>query len=247
MISHYDLLYKDGLYLDLHLPDMPAFDLFVYFHGGGLEAGNRKGVEVFAQTLAKRGIATASVEYRMYPSARFPDFIEDCAASVRWLRDHISAYGTCRRLLVGGSSAGGYISMMLCFDGRYLEAVGMKPTDVDAYIHDAGQPTTHFNVLRERGEDTRRVVIDGAAPLYFVGTAERYAPMLLIVSDDDIPCRYEQTMLLARTLRHFGHGDCVTVREMHGTHCAYDYRADEDGEGTFGKVILEYLDTLAQT
>ena len=35
MISHYDLLYKDGLYLDLHLPDMPAFDLFVYFHGEG--------------------------------------------------------------------------------------------------------------------------------------------------------------------------------------------------------------------
>ena len=131
MISKYDLKYRNDLCLDLHLPESDCFDLFIYFHGGGLCAGNRKGVEVFARTLAKRNIATASVEYRMYPDAKFPDFIEDGAAAIRWLKDHISKWGNCGRIFVGGSSAGGYISMMLCFDDRFLRAVGLEPTDID--------------------------------------------------------------------------------------------------------------------
>ena len=75
MKSIYDIEYKENLLLDLHLPETDTFDLFVYFHGGGIEYGDRKGVEVFAKTLAKRNIATASAEYRMYPSAKFPEFI----------------------------------------------------------------------------------------------------------------------------------------------------------------------------
>jgi len=93
LISHYDLEYKDGLRLDLHLPEVDEFDLFIYFHGGGLTAGKRGGVEVFANTLAARGIATASVEYRLYPNAKFPDFIEDGAESVAWLKAHIGKFG----------------------------------------------------------------------------------------------------------------------------------------------------------
>lgn len=36
MISKYNVEYKDGLFSDLHLPEAEEFDLFVYFHGGGL-------------------------------------------------------------------------------------------------------------------------------------------------------------------------------------------------------------------
>ena len=43
MISHYDLEYKKNLFIDLHLPEEDSFDLFVYFHGGGLTAGNSQG------------------------------------------------------------------------------------------------------------------------------------------------------------------------------------------------------------
>lgn len=48
----------------------------------------------------------------------------------------------------GGSSAGGYISQMLCFDKTWLSKHGIKATDISGFIHDAGQPTCHFNVLR---------------------------------------------------------------------------------------------------
>ena len=244
MKSIYDIKYKNGLCLDIHLPEGEEYDLFVYFHGGGLVKGKRGGVEVFAQALAKRGIATASVEYRLMPSAEFPDFIEDSADAIRWLVDHAQDYGRLNRIFVGGSSAGGYISMMLCFDERYLARVGMKPTDIAAYIHDAGQPTAHYNVLKSRGIDPKRVIVDEIAPLYFVGMAEKYSPMLFIVSDNDMVGRYEQTKLMVKTLCHFGHGDVVSLRVMNGKHCEYVYKADENGEGVLGVEILAFLDKI---
>lgn len=246
MITKFDIEYKDGLYIDLYLPDSEAFDVFVYFHGGGLCAGDRKGkeIKVFAPFLAQRGIAVASVEYRMYPTAKFPDFIEDGADAVAWIKNNICSYGKCKRLFVGGSSAGGYMSMMLCFNGEYLNKRGLNPTDIDGYIHDAGQPTSHFNVLKEMGKDSRRLIVDETAPMYFLGTAEEYSPMLFIIADDDMFGRYEQTMLMISGMKHFGHGDKVHLKLMHGKHCSYDYAVDEDGESTFGKVIEEFINKI---
>ena len=240
-----DVEYKEGLQIDLFLPDEgEVFDLFIYFHGGGLEKGSRRGTKVFAQPLCEKGVGVASVEYRMYPNAKFPDFIEDCADSVRFLRDHIGEYGKCRRMYVGGSSAGGYLSMMLCFDRTYLEAVGMKPTDISAYIHDAGQPTAHFNVLKKEGEDGRRVIVDERAPMYFVGQDESYSPMLFIVSDEDMFARYEQTILMVKTLEHFGHKENVHLSVQNSKHCKYVYKVNEEGESVFAKIILSFLDKV---
>ena len=241
MISKYDLNYSNDMLLDLHLPESEEFDLFVYFHGGGLVGGNRRGVEVFAETLAEQNVATASVEYRLYPNAKFPDFLEDGAAAIAWLKANISKYGKCNRIFVGGSSAGGYISMMLCFDDKYLAKVGLKPTDIDAYIHDAGQPTSHFNVLKEAGKDSRRVIVDETAPLFFVGLAEQYSPMLFIVSDKDMFGRYEQTMVMVKTLNHFEHNENVDLKVMNSTHCAYVPQKDEKGNSVFGTTILSFL------
>ena len=244
MISHYDLKYKEDLMFDLHLPDSQEFDLFVYFHGGGLCGGRRGGVEVFASTLAKRNIATATVDYRMYPNAKYPEFIEDCASSIAWLKENISKYGSVKRIFVGGSSAGGYISMMLCFDKKYLNAVGLEPTDIAGYIHDAGQPTAHFNVLKEFGIDSRRLIVDQTSPMYHVGTENDYSPMLFIVSDNDMFGRYEQTMLMVNVLKHFGHEDKVLLKVLHGKHCEHTRKADENGEGILGNLILEFIDKI---
>ena len=228
--------------LDLHLPDNDRFPVFVYFHGGGLENGSRRSTAVMDDYLTAHGIAVAEVEYRLYPEAQYPAFVEDAAAAVAWVKTHINEYGTATALYVGGSSAGGYLSMMLCFDGRYLGAHGIVPTDVTGFVHDAGQPTTHFNVLRERGIDSRRVIVDEAAPLYHIGTAETYAPMLFIVSDNDMAGRYEQTQLTLASLRHFG---CdmtrVHYREMHGTHCAYVGKTDENGDSILGQILVEFM------
>lgn len=228
-------------YLDLYLPECESFPVFVYFHGGGLEAGDKGRQGVLYEYLTDHGIAVVAPNYRTYPDARYPDFLTDSAKAVAWVFENIDKYGNATEIYVGGSSAGGYISQMLCFDESWLCAHGIKSSDVYGYVHDAGQPTCHFNVLRERGIDRRRVIIDGSAPLYHVDGKHSYPPMLIIVSDNDMENRYEQTLLLASTLKHFGHAESVSLKIMHGKHCAYVRSKDETGDSVFGKLVLEFI------
>ena len=228
--------------LDIYCPESDNFPVFLYFHGGGIEAGSKGGdvIEMIAGYLAEKGIGFVSAEYRMYPTAVYPEFIRDAAMASAWVKKHIGEYGGNGEIYVGGSSAGGYLSMMLCFDKKYLAPYKLKATDFAGFIHDAGQPTTHFNVLRERGIDSRRVIVDEAAPLYHICAEAEYPRMLFIVSDNDMPGRYEQTRLVFATLKDFGHRGYSWV-EMHGTHCAYVKAVDENGISVFGRMIEEYI------
>ena len=232
---------ENGLCLDIHLPCCDEFPVFLYFHGGGLESGDKADqMEVF-EYLAANGICAVSADYRMYPTAKFPEFLEDSAKATAWVFNNIKNYGKIKGIYVGGSSAGGYISQMLCFDNSWLKKYGISPLDFDGFVLDAGQPTSHFNILREREIDTRRIIVDETAPLYFVGLDEKYPPMLILYSDNDMENRPEQTRLLVSTLKHFGHTENVMVKEMHGTHCQYVFSKDENGDNIFAKIVLEYI------
>ena len=241
-----DISYRDGFdecFLDICLPDeAKEFPVFVYFHGGGLEAGSAKSMEHVAKRLTENGVCFVSVEYRKYPTAKYPEFIEDSALSVKWVFDNIEKYGKSRGIYVGGSSAGGYLSMMLCFDRRYFDAVGVDRMAVAGYFHDAGQPTMHFNHLREIGLDTKRVIVNEAAPLYYVGLEKEYPPMHFLHSDHDMINRPEQTTLMLSTLKHFGFDEKTFTNTIaHGTHCEYVRLTDENGNNVFGNMVLDFL------
>lgn len=234
--------------LDLYLPEtQEPCPMFIFFHGGGIVNGNRgNGTNPSFLLLASRGIAVASVEYRMYQndpaktvtrgsvtpesllpdSPRYPVFIEDCATSIAWLQKNMAQYHAIDSWYVGGSSAGGYLSMMLFFDTSYLAKHGIDARSLDGYFFDAGQPTVHFNVLGERGLDSRLVRIDEAAPLYWIdhSLSEHGMPKVhIIYSDHDIYNRPEQSCLLYRTMLHFGYDENkVKLIEMRGyTHTGY--------------------------
>ena len=230
--------------LDIILPDEGSiFPVFIYIHGGGIENGDKAGLNFFS-TMTDRGIAIVSINYRMYPNTKYPEFIEDCAMATDWTMKNIGRYCKPRGFYLGGSSAGGYLSMMLCFDKRWLAPYGIKPTDIDGYIHDAGQPTAHFNVLKYSGIDSKRVIVDETAPLYHIGVDEKYSRMLFIVSDNDRENRYEQTLLVLSTLKHFGHTEPeVTWKLMHGKHCEYlrDYMLSPEGVSPFGTVAADFI------
>ena len=229
-------------YLDVYLPEQESFPVFLYFHGGGIEGGDKaQDFDLFISHLVSQGIAVASANYRMYPDAQYPEFLKDCAKAVAWTFANMKNYGTVTKIYVGGSSAGGYITQMLCFDKRWLAPDDIKVMDIAGFIHDAGQPTCHFNILRERGIDSRRVIVDDSAPLYHIGVDKEYPPMLVIVSTHDIENRYEQTMLLLSTLKDFGCGDNVKLQVMESTQCAYIRKADEKGESVFGKLIADFV------
>ena len=228
--------------LDIYLPDCEEFPVFVYFHGGGLVGGDKSEEKVMCEYLCNSGVAVVNANYRMYPQISYPDFLEDAAKVCDWVLKNIENYGKSKGIYIGGSSAGGYISQMLCFDRRWLGKFGISPMQFAGFIHDAGQPTAHFNILKNRGVDSRRVIVDETASLYHVGEDEEYPPMLIIVSDNDMENRYEQTLLLISTLKHFGHcGDSVKLKVMHGGHCAYVNAVDDNNESILGKLIYNFI------
>lgn len=249
MRNFFDLPYgEDEMQkLDLWLPDEGDFDLYVNFHGGGIVSGDRKVDPSFPEYLTARGVALCSVEYRMYPNAKYPDFIRDCAKAVAFVKENISKYGNAKRIFVGGSSAGGYLSMMLCFDKSWLAEFGMKPMDIAGFFHDAGQPTAHFNVLKYSGIDSRRIIVDETAPLYHIGVDPEYPPMRFTVSDKDMQNRLEQTELVLSTLRHFGYDmSKISLDLRHGTHCHYTYpdKRNAQGESLFGEMIYNFISSV---
>ena len=68
--------------LDILLPDGEATSVFLYFHGGGLESGDKNFADKFASYLTDRGIAVVSANYRMLPDYHYPDFLYDSALAV---------------------------------------------------------------------------------------------------------------------------------------------------------------------
>lgn len=234
---------KDQL-LDLYLPkNKKDFKTLVFFHGGGLEGGSKEGREDIFRILQYRGIAVVSANYSLYPKAKYPNFIEDAAQAVSWTFGKILKYGVCNGIYLGGSSAGAYISMLLCFDRRYLGKYHIDPNDLAGYVFDGGQPTTHFNVLRERGFDIRSVIIDEAAPLYHLRENPTHPPMLIIAAENDIPNRLEQTMLLRSTLKEFGYKDCkITLKIFKGySHTGYCCVEDKNIGNAYTQLLYEFL------
>ncbi len=228
---------------DLFLPDnlMPDTPLFIEYHGGGIESGSKEGDHSkICEILASRGIAAVSANYRMYPTAKYPEFIEDAAACIAYWKANISKYtGGVGKFYIGGESAGAYLSMMLCFDRSYLLKHGIDPdTDISGWVHGGGQPTAHFNVLRERGIDSKRVIVDESAPMFHLDR-NTFAPMILLTSTNDIQARMPQLMSLEASLHHFGFND-VELHVIEGGHCSY-FHPDADGTIIFAEFVTKMI------
>ncbi|MDR1541848.1 MAG: alpha/beta hydrolase [Clostridiales bacterium] len=212
--------------LDVYSPDEPAEGIIIYFYGGGFESGSKEDLS-FMNVLAERGYTLALPNYRLYPNARYPDYIEDAASAVAWVVKRRKEFSESGKVILGGISAGAYLAMMLCFEKRWLGEHAIDPESFAGFIFDAGQPTLHFNILKEDGLPPTAVVVDERAPLFHVREGRICQPMLFICADDDIPGRYEQTLLMMATLKAIGCEDCVSFRYKRGFgHCAYVIEPD---------------------
>ena len=155
-----DITYKsdDACKLDLYLPDEDGFETIVWFHGGGLENGDKQQAERFVSAIIDAGYGFVSANYRMYTSgAKFPEFLFDAASAVAFVKENIEAYGGQKdKLYISGQSAGAWLSLMLCVNDEYLKRVGIDNKEITGWIIDSSQTTAHFNVLKyEFGEETR--------------------------------------------------------------------------------------------
>ena len=247
MKSFFDIAYDVGEKnrFDAYLPDQKGFPVIVFFHGGGLEAGD-KADENFRQigkSFVENGYGFISVNYRLYgDGAVFPDYINDCAKAIAYIRQNISRFSGSGQIFVAGQSAGAWIALMLCLNSRYLQAVGISPLDISGWIIDSAQTTSHFNVIkRERGENSLLQRIDEYAPLYYVDENTRFTRMLLMFYREDMPCRPEQNRLFARAVSAFNPDADIRFIELCGEHCHGSSVKDSDGKYPFVKETLKWM------
>lgn len=97
--------------------------VIVFIYGGSWQAGSKGAYGFAARALASRGFVVAVPDYRLVPAVRFPGFVEDCAAAVKWVRANAARFGgDPDRLVLMGHSAGAYNAAMLALDPRWLGA-----------------------------------------------------------------------------------------------------------------------------
>ena len=64
--------------------------------------------------------------------------------------------------------------------------------------------------------------------------------MLIVLAENDMPNRIEQTQLLKSTLKCFGNED-VMLKVMKGGHCEFLHRFNENNINLVGKMIYDFI------
>jgi acetyl esterase len=88
----------------------------VFFHGGGLVAGNLDTHDPICRSLSHAtGCRVLSVDYRLAPEHRFPAAVTDGCAAVAWVAGHAASLGIDpARLGIAGDSAGATLAAVVC-------------------------------------------------------------------------------------------------------------------------------------
>ena len=87
--------------------------VYLHLHGGGMTMGSALAMDRRNWPLAQAcNVAVVSVDYRLAPEHPFPAGPQDAEAAALWLIDNAAAEFGTDRLLIGGESAGAYLSLL---------------------------------------------------------------------------------------------------------------------------------------
>ncbi|MDR2358191.1 MAG: alpha/beta hydrolase, partial [Prevotellaceae bacterium] len=199
--------------LDIYYPnDVKDFLTVVWFHGGGLTGGEKH----IPAALKEQGFGVVAVNYRLHPQVTCPAYIEDAAAAVAWVFNHIAEYGgNPNAIVLSGHSAGAYLSGMLGLDKRWLQAHRIDANRIAALFLLSAQTITHYTIRSERNIPDKQPVVDEYALLYHVRPDT--PPIYLMTGDRELEMlgRYEENAYLWRMLRLAG-SQQATLYEFDG-------------------------------
>jgi acetyl esterase/lipase len=202
--------------LDVYKPEPGSrenYPVVVYFYGGGWQGGRRSDFKDIGRALAAQGIVTVIPDYRVYPDAVFPGFLDDPMAALRWTRDHAREFGgDPGRIFVMGHSSGAHMAAMIATDPRYLAAQGMTKRSLAGMIGLAGPYAAFQKTDPHMDEIFPAALRPRALPTAFVSGDE--PPMLLGAGTADTDVDPTNSDRFAAALR--AHHDVVELKKYPG-------------------------------
>lgn len=148
LAMHEDLVYAPGSHnprhrLDLIMPrEAWRPPVVVFVHGGYWNSQDKAYYQAFTglyanigQALARQGIGTAVIDYRIAPEVGIEGELADVAAAIRWTQDQVQRYGgDPRKLVLAGHSAGGHMVALLGYEREKLRAAGVDPDAIRGLV-----------------------------------------------------------------------------------------------------------------
>lgn len=197
--------------LDIYGPKDPKgpAPVLMFIYGGSWKQGQRQDYQFVGRALAANGFVVVIPDYRLYPQVTYPKFLEDNAAAVKWIQDHIESYGgDTSRFFIAGHSAGAYNAVMLGLEKSFLSEYNVT-MPVKAVVGISGPydfyPFEYDEVRNTFGGTDNP---EGTQPINLVTSDE--PPMLLLQGNQDPIVRMTNTDHLAHKLK--AAGDWVTVK-----------------------------------
>ena len=191
--------------LDVYVPTGAGpFPVVVFLYGGGWNSGDRAMYRFVGGALAQQGFVTVIPDYRLFPEVRFPTFLQDNAAALRWTHDTIGQYGGAPGpMFLMGHSAGAYNAAMLALDAQWLGAVELRRSDLRGTAALAGP----YDFLPLDTDELRTIFgpadqLARTQPINFVDG--KAAPMLLLAGAKDTTVDPANTLRLAARIRAAG-------------------------------------------
>lgn len=93
--------------------------VYLHFHGGGMVTGTATMMDIPNRDLAKQQqVTVVSVDYAKAPERPWPAGPDDGVAVARWLVDNAARELGSDRLLIGGESAGAYMTALVALRVR---------------------------------------------------------------------------------------------------------------------------------
>lgn len=161
----------------------------LWVHGGGWRNGNsnQRHSKEMLTAWAEKGVVMVGVNYRLSPEVVHPAHVQDVAAAISWVHNHIGDYGgDPGRISLLGHSAGAHLVALVATNPAYLDAYGLSPGrnianvfPIDTASFDLTRPSRFVQNMVETAFGTDTATLQEASPIWKVTPGHRYPRFII--------------------------------------------------------------------
>jgi len=226
--------------LDVYFPKgEKGYPIVLFVHGGTWRSGDRKLYAPLGATLARTGVGTVIISYRLSPAVQHPEHVKDVARAFSWTHANMARYGgNVEQIFVSGHSAGGHLAALVATDESYLKEEKRALTEIKGVIPISGvYQITPIKVFEAAfGSDEDR--LKKASPLTHV--REKLPPFCLVYAEKELPFLDQMAEKMCKELQICR---CdATVHKIPGRdHATIIMRAAVSAEDVVTQTLLAFI------